>query len=575
MVGKRKIRPQERLIANYPPIPKKILLEDMNSADDDDMIIDPGEDISDYNVKEDENNYSDSDDDSHVPKNCVVDFTAAIKFGKSRNMSVRDIAGMINYTSVCHGLTDEIYKVSCHKVWTVMKQLDQQAVKEHNEKITGSKWLGCDGRVDTVPQLKGKSIKEDHITIIDGITGDYKDHITPEPIVGLNENGSDSHGAGSAPALALALYDFLEVTNGVDTIEGFNLDGCPTNVGGGDKQEGAIYFLERVFLDRPLMISVGMLHLTELLLRHIALDFCGLKTYGPYDFSDNVGKRIKRVKDGLKSACEFEPIETNLPFDIPAKLLQTKDQRYLYDILMAINRGPTDPLFEDEGFMNRSPGEIGHARWLNLMNNSGRLYVQMTRPEDGKVNEMGLNLEEYESLKFIVFFGTKVYAPTFFKIKKYPDLKEGPQHYFDIIQLAKSVLDKEPMDIIKKVLTTNGFMTHPELVLYWGIRSETHKKQAVEMILKIRKRAKNKKVRKFMVPKNHIDFDATNPYELAGDIDKLPKKFVHEPNLTKCFTKEELLKYANGEMELEFPFIKLHNVDIGKNFFIDFNFPCL
>ena len=232
---------------------------------------------------------------------------------------------------------------------------------------------------------------------------------------------------------------------------------------------------------------------------------------------------------------------------------------------MAINRGPTDPLFEDEGFMNRSPGEIGHARWLNLMNNSGRLYVQMTRPEDGKVNEMGLNLEEYESLKFIVFFGTKVYAPTFLKIKQYPDLKEGSQHYFDIIQLAKSVLDKEPMDIIKKVLTTNGFMTHPELVLYWGIRSETHRRQAVEIILKIRKRAKNKKVRKFMVPKAHIDFEAKNPYELAGDIDKLPKKFVHEPNLTKYFSKDELLKYANGEMELEFPFIKLHNVDIGKN----------
>ena len=78
-----------------------------------------------------------------------------------------------------------------------------------------------------------------------------------------------------------------------------------------------------------------------------------------------------------------------------------------------------------------------------------------------------------------------------------------------------------------------------------------------------------------MVPKAHIDFEAKNPFELAGDIDKLPKKFVHEPNLTKCFTKEELLKYANGEMELEFPFIKLHNVDIGKNFFVDFNFSCL
>ena len=93
-----------------------------------------------------------------------------------------------------------------------------------------------------------------------------------------------------------------------------------------------------------------------------------------------------------------------------------------------------------DDFINRNPGEIAHARWLTLLNNNGRLLVQMTKPNDGELNEMGLNLEQYEKVKFLVNFETKVYAPNFIKIKQYPDLKNGSQHFFDIIQLCKIVL---------------------------------------------------------------------------------------------------------------------------------------
>ena len=571
ILGKRKKEPKERLIEKYPPTPlaKKQDVEDDNLYDFDVEMADPGEDKTDFDIDMEEHD-DNSDDETNVPQNCNVDFTEAIKFGRSRDMSVRDICGMINKTSKCHGITAECKKVSRHYVWTTIKRLDNEEVEKHNEKITGSKWLGVDGRTDTVPQLKGKPKKEEHVTIIDGITLEYKDHITPE--AKLAEDGKVEYGAHSAPALAKGIYDFLERTKATDTVDGFNLDGCPTNVGGGNRQQGAIYYLEQKYLKRPLMISVGMLHLNELLLRHIATDICGFITGGPYDFKDEIGKIVKNLKDNLKPICNFDPIETNLPFDIPAKLLLPRDQRYMYDLLMAINKGPTDILFENDDFINRNPGEIAHARWLTLLNNNGRLLVQMTKPNDGELNEMGLNLEQYEKVKFLVNFGTKVYAPNFIKIKQYPDLKNGTQHFFDIIQLAKNVLlnkqplftVKNPMDIIKSVLTTNGFFVHPELILYWAIRDEKFRMQAVQMILKIRKRAKNKKVRKFQVPKQYINFDARNPWELAGDLDKLPKKFLHEPNLTKQFTNNELLKYANGEIELQFPFIKLHNVDIER-----------
>ena len=135
-------------------------------------------------------------------------------------------------------------------------------------------------------QMKGRTIRKENVTIIDSITGEYLDHINPE-----------NH---SAPVLASNIYQFLERTKSTETLTGVSMDGCPTNVGAGKKQEGAIYFLENQLLKRPLMRSIGMLHLVELLMRHVILDICGCITNGPYDFKDDVGKIVKRLKSKRK-----------------------------------------------------------------------------------------------------------------------------------------------------------------------------------------------------------------------------------------------------------------------------------
>ena len=236
---------------------------------------------------------------------------------------------------------------------------------------------------------------------------------------------------------------------------------------------------------------------------------------------------------------------------------------------MAINKGPDDLLLNDPKFINRSPGNVGHARWLTQGAGFGRLYTQMTKPDEGEVNEMGLTLDEYEKLKIIVTFVTKVYLPAFLRIKMYPDLKNAPEHYLYMIELSRNLFENNPdhFAVITRVLTTNGYSTNPENILYWAIRNDEFRKKAVDMILKIRER-ENKKtevtVRKFLIPKDFINFDATTPWELVGDWDKLPERYINEPNLTKHIPDDELIRYGNREIELEWLSIKCHNVEIGK-----------
>ena len=181
---------------------------------------------------------------------------------------------------------------------------------------------------------------------------------------------------------------------------------------------------------------------------------------------------------------------------------------------------------------------------------------------------MGLTVKEYDSVKFAVTFATKVYLPGFLRIKMHPDLKNAPEHYFYLVKTSRELFenDEASFAVIKKVLTTNGFSVHPELILYWAIRTNEFRKKAVDKILKIRKDNKNKKkVRKYLIPKDYINFDASSPWELVGDWEKLPKIFIHEPNFTKNISNDDLKKYANNEIELEWPFIKCHNVDIERN----------
>ena len=71
--------------------------------------------------------------------------------------------------------------------------------------------------------------------------------------------------------------------------------------------------------------------------------------------------------------CKFEKIQIPLP---DRNILGT-DQKYLYDIHQAISEGICD-----DRLSRRSPGKIGHARWLTTANRILRLYVSSEDPSD-------------------------------------------------------------------------------------------------------------------------------------------------------------------------------------------------
>ena len=69
-------------------------------------------------------------------------------------------------------------------------------------------------------------------------------------------------------------------------------DGCPVNVGGGNKMEGAIYHLEQL-LQSNLQYLICGIHLNELVLRHLMTDIehgWGFVTDGPYSFKDSLAQ---------------------------------------------------------------------------------------------------------------------------------------------------------------------------------------------------------------------------------------------------------------------------------------------
>ena len=443
-LGKRESIRTVRLIEKYPPEPiaKRSKVEPETPMEVSDEIenyegdkMEIGESEEDENIEidptdpdfvYDDSEESDDEGAATIPSYCVHDYTEAVKFGISHRLSIRVITGMIITTAKCLGITDPSMLPGRSTVLNICKKLGIEIRKRNIEKNSNLLWVGVDGRNDKVALPNNKSGTQENVSIINALTGKYADHVIPEDHKG--------------ETLAKEIYGSLKKLNSTESVAGVNIDNCPTNTG---QDKGAIYFLEHKYLKRKLMRNTGLLHLNELLLRHFMVDNCGFITSGPYDFADPLGKIVKRLKNNLKPITDFPPIPTNLPSDIPAKLLTNTDQQYMVNILMAISKGPSDLIFSKQAFVYKNPGEIGHARWLTICNNASRLLTQMTPPERGKLNEMKLNTWKYNKLKRVVTFCSQAYGPNFIKIKMYPDIKNAPQHFLDMIKLSKSVCTED------------------------------------------------------------------------------------------------------------------------------------
>ena len=498
----------------------------------------------------------DSSDDKSVVKantNSYHDYSDAVEIGMRYGASDRLIAGIVNKAvgSTPAYKDDLKMKISKGKVRNTRKKIIKKHREKHSKTNRKRKWFLFDGRKDKVFRQKKKI---ENVSIYCGISDppEYIDHVQPSN--------------GKAPTLASEIYNVIVNTDSVDTIEGATVDACPTNVGGGDKMEGAIYFLEFFYLERNLQRSVGMLHLNELTIKHLMQKCFEFVTSGPYDFADSIGKKVKRLQNKLKPLCAFEIITTTVPLDLSSAFIRKgSDAEYAYKICLGISRGHLDKEIFTESFINRNPGNIGHARWLNTWNNIGRMYTQMTEPKNGKLNEMGLNHKQFMFVKRLVIFGLQVYIPNYFMIKKNWDMKDGPSNFLNMCKNAEKVCTESEFKVFKDVMIYNSYYCHSEAILYSAVAGSDAdiRKRAVDIIEKIREKRNDDQLRKYILPREFINLNAENYFDMLN-FDSLPEEHLSVPPLFRKIPTTDLKKFVTGEIQLEFFKIRCHNVDIER-----------
>ena len=95
------------------------------------------------------------------------------------------------------------------------------------------------------------------------------------------------------------------------------------------------------------------------------------------------------------------------------------DQRLLYEYCIGIDNGHVI-----DRWASWKIGPTHHARWLTLAIRILCLYTRQSKPS--------------LKLKKLVTYIVKIYAPTWFEIKKSSHLKDSPQIIFNVISKLKS-----------------------------------------------------------------------------------------------------------------------------------------
>lgn len=390
--------------------------------------------------------------------------------------------------------------------------------KKHEEEKTCVHGIYFDGRKDkTLTQLKEgdilsrKTIIEEHIVLVSEPGSVYLGHITPS--------------SGSAQIITRSLLEFLQKNLDVSEVQAIGCDGTAVNTG---SRNGIIRQLE-VSFGRPLQWFVCLMHSNELPLRHLLQHMDG-KTTGPKGYCGEIGKKLENCEKN--PVVDFKKIDVNFP-DIDFTELST-DQKYLYEICIAISKGTISP-----SLAQREPGKMAHSRWLTTANRILRLYVSTEKPS--------------YILNVITEYVMKVYAQTWFELKVRPSCRHGSYHLFGIIKKSR-FLPEELKKVVDPVLQRNGYYGHPENLLLAMLADERKhiRELGLRRILKCRQDKHNgNQVRQFQIPK--FNFNADDYIDLV-DWQSIS---VTEPPLTANILKSDLVEMISdvpAEIEiLKFP----------------------
>jgi len=236
---------------------------------------------------------------------------------------------------------------------------------------------------------------EEHVCLLQEPDSVYLGHITPN--------------TGSSANIVEAMCDyFAENDISLGSLIAVGCNGTAVNT----RKHGGIIRLLELHVKHPLQWFICMFHFNEL--RHLFAHLDGT-TAGPNAFTGTLGKTLPSCQS--LDIVSFKTISGDLPEITDFKSL-SKDQRYLYEMCLAIRSG-----LISQSLSSREPGKMAHSRWLTTANRLLRLYVSTSQPS--------------QSLVTFAEYIIRIYGTVWFGIKLKPQCYYGATHLWRTIHLSR------------------------------------------------------------------------------------------------------------------------------------------
>ena len=312
---------------------------------------------------------------------------------------------------------------------------------------------------DGATALKKTKEPEHHLTFTSEcgeICGEYLTHKVI-PMVGA-----------TGQVLAEATLNVLNEYDSRNSVKALLLDNTSVNTG----WKGGLVVKVEEELNRKLHLIGCALHQNELPLKAIFKKLDG-GTSGPRSFSGPIGQECNS-NIHLRQQIFFNPIETEVNTNfIPDNVLNdlSSDQRLLFEYCKGVGSGKVE-----EKWAAWKIGPLNHARWLTLAIRILCLYTRQLQPS--------------LTLKKLVHYIVKVYAPTWFRIKASSKFHNSPSILFTAIQNIRLI----PFNDVKKIamdsIQGNAFCLLPDNFIYAMIKDENSnvRNVALKIVLQSRTR---------------------------------------------------------------------------------------
>ena len=162
-------------------------------------------------------------------------------------------------------------------------------------------------------------------------------------------------------------------------------------------------------INQPVHWCICLLHLNELPLRHL-MEFLDGKSSCPRSYTGNLGKELNSCHE--LPITDFQPIASPEMPVVPLFIMKTLStgQRYLYEMMQVVITGRTP-----SKIVSQTPDPLNHSRWVTTASRILRLYIATPQPDS--------------KLKILTKYVIKVYAPSWFLIKKNPAFHFGTAHF--------------------------------------------------------------------------------------------------------------------------------------------------